>query len=435
MAAVSIYRPRVVDREVKERLASSRIIVLEGPKACGKTSTARQVAASEVLLDVDAAARAAVGVDPMLVLDGLTPRLLDEWQVEPELWNHVRRVADDRELPGQFILSGSSVPADSTTRHTGAGRIGRIRMRPMSLDESGHSTGAISLAALLDGEAVRSPDLGLSLADVTERICVGGWPGFQQLSTPNALRAVASYLDDISRTDINRVERESDDDGNAVRRQRDRDPARVAKLLRSLARNVATGVSITKLAADTVETDDDAQLARDTVYDYLHVLERLMILEDQPAWSPHLRSRRQMRSSPHRHFVDPSLAVAALGASPERLLKDLNYLGFLFESLAIRDLRIYAQASDATVYYYGDSTGLEVDSIIETRDGRWGAVEVKLGGPELIEQGVTSLTKFAKQVDTKKSGPPAFLGLIVATGYGYVRDDGIRIIPLGALAA
>ncbi|HVW89609.1 MAG TPA: DUF4143 domain-containing protein [Gaiellaceae bacterium] len=427
------YQPRVIDQEIRDRLAASKIVILEGPKACGKTSTARQVAASEVLLDVDAAARAAITVDPRLVLDGPIPRLIDEWQVEPELWNHVRRFADDRETPGQFILSGSSVPPDKTTRHTGAGRIGRIRMRPMSLYESGHSTGEMSLAALLAGEPARSPDPGLSLPDVAERICVGGWPGFQQLSTPNALRAVASYIDDISRTDINRVEREDDDDDTVARRQRDRDPARVAKLLRSLARNVATAVSVTKLAADTVETDEDDQLARDTVYDYLRALGRLMIIEDQPAWAPHLRSRRQMRSSPHRHFVDPSLAVAALGASPERLLKELNYLGFLFESLAIRDLRIYAQASDANVSYYGDSTGLEVDSIIETRDGRWGAFEIKLGGPKLIEEGVASLLKFASQVDTEKSGPPAFLGLIVATGYGYVRDDGVKIVPLGAL--
>jgi predicted AAA+ superfamily ATPase len=436
------YRPRVIDLEVEALLASSPVLVIEGPKACGKTSSARQVSASEVLLDTDAAARAAIAVDPTLVLDGPTPRLIDEWQIEPGLWNHVRRVADERGLPGQFILSGSAVPSDDTTRHTGAGRITRIRMRPMSLFESGHSNGSIPLSALLAGERVRVADPGLTLPAIAERISVGGWPALQELPVASALRAVASYLDEISRTDINRVGRGGAD---ADRQGRDRDPVRVKRLLRSLARNVATPVTITRLGADAgmAEPDGDANeedggraLARDTVYDYLQALERLMVIEDQPPWAPHLRSRRQVRSAPHRHFVDPSLAVAALGASPERLMRDLNYLGLLFESLVVRDLRIYAQASDARVFYYGDTkSGLEVDSIVETRDGRWAAFEVKLGGERPIEEGAASLLKFARQVDTDTSGEPACLGLIVASGYGYVRDDGIQVIPIGALTS
>lgn len=426
------YWPRVVDSELRRQLRSARIVVLEGPKACGKTFTARQVAASEVLLDVDESARTAAAVDPALVLDGAVPRLIDEWQVEPKIWNHIPRAADDRGLPGQFILSGSAVPADDETRHTGAGRIARIRMRPMSLFETEHSSGAISLESLLAGEASRSGDPGLTVADIAERIAVGGWPGVRELAAADALRAVASYLDEIRRTDINRIPRPQEDSDEAVaRRERDRDPARVARLLRSLARNVSTSAAVTKIAAETSENDEP--IARSTVYGYLYALERLMIIEDQPAWAPHLRSRRQLRVTPKRHFVDPSLAVAALGASPARLLEDLNYLGLLFESLVIRDLRVYAQESDANVLYYADSSGLEVDAIVQTRDGRWAAFEIKLGGEKLIEEGAANLLRFAQQIDRGKSGSPATLAIIAATGYGYVRDDGVAIIPIGAL--
>ena len=422
------YLPRVVDAELKAQLASTPVVVLEGPKACGKTFTARQVAASEVLLDVDEDARTAAGVDPGLVLEGPVPRLVDEWQIEPRLWNYVRRLADDRGRPGQFILSGSAVPSDNTTRHTGAGRIGRIRMRPMSLFETRHSSGAISIAELLGREAPRSSDPGMSVAAIAERIAVGGWPGFRELSTTAGLRAVAGYLDEISRTDIRRVERIGGTADSATVR---RDPTRVAKLLRSYARNVATAAAVTKLAADAGEADEP--LARDTVYDYLHALERLMIIEDQPAWRPHLRSRWQLRVTPKKHFVDPSLAVAALGASPERLLADLELLGLLFESLAVRDLRIYAQASDARVFYYRDNSGLEIDAIVQARDGRWAAFEIKLGGQKLIDQGASSLHRFAKQIDSSRSGDPTCLGVIVASGYGFVRADGIAVIPLAAL--
>ena len=415
------YTPRVVDEELAALVKATGGVVLEGPKACGKTMTARQIAASEVLLDVDQAARAAASLDASLVLEGATPRLIDEWQLEPGIWNHIRRVIDDRGQPGQFILTGSAVPADDITRHTGAGRITRLRMRPMSLYESGHSTGAISLESLLAGEPARAADSTSDIRTLADRVCVGGWPAFQKLDVDDALRAVQSYLEEIRRTDINRVE------GG-----RKHDPDRVGALLRSLARNVATAAKTTTIADDTAGAD--RSLARDTVYEYLHALERLMIVEDQPAWRPHLRSRAESRVAPKRHFVDPSLAVAALGASPQALLNDLNYFGLLFESLVIRDLRIYAQAAAASVVHYRDSNDLEVDAIVnDEKTNRWGAFEVKLGGEAPIDQAAASLLKFAEQIDTKQSGKPAVLGVIVGTGYGFVRKDGVAVIPITAL--
>lgn len=412
------YRRRVVDRELADRMTATGAVVIEGPKACGKTATARQLAASEVLLDVDESARQAVEVDPRLVLDGPAPRLIDEWQIEPSIWNHIRRAVDERTEPGQFILTGSAVPADDITRHTGAGRIARLRMRPMSLYETGHANGAVSLGGLLDGAPVRSADPGLSVRDLAERIAVGGWPALQDRTTSGALQAVRDYLDEIRRVDIVRV------DGTR------RDPERVGRLLASLARNLSTPAAATTLAADAGGAD--GALDDDTVRDYLRALEGLMIVEEQAAWSPRLRSRSVLRSSPKRHFVDPSLAVAALRSTPERLLSDLNLFGFFFESLVVRELRVYAQASDARVLHYRDNTGLEVDAIVEATDGRWGAFEVKLGAGSVAD-GAASLLRFAERVDTDACGPPAVLGVIVATGYGYRRDDGVAVIPVGSL--
>jgi predicted AAA+ superfamily ATPase len=413
-----VYQRRVVDDELASRLGSSGAVLIEGPKACGKTATARQVAASEVLLDVDAAARLAVSVDPRLILAGAIPRLVDEWQIEPAIWNHVRRAIDDRAAPGQFILTGSSVPADDVVRHTGAGRISRLRMRPMSLFETGHSSGAISLAALLGGEPARAADDGMTVASLAERIAVGGWPGSLGRTVGEALRWARDYLDEIRRVDIGRV--------HATRR----DPERVGRLLRALARSVATTVAATTLAADAGGAD--GALDDETVRDYLAALERLMVIEDQPPWAPHLRSRSILRSAAKRHFVDPSLAVAALRADPTRLLEDLSLLGLLFESLVVRDLRVHAQAMDARVLHYRDNTGLEVDAIIELADGRWAAFEVKLGVGG-IDQGAATLRRFADRVDTQRSGPPLALGVIVGMGYGYTRPDGVAVIPIGAL--
>ncbi len=392
--------------------------MIEGPKACGKTATARQIAASEVLLDVDPNARRAITVDPTLVLGGPVPRLIDEWQVEPEIWNHIRRAVDDRGAAGQFILTGSAVPADDVTRHTGAGRIARLRMRPMSLFETGHTNGAISLADLLAGTPARSPDPGLSVTDLMQRLAAGGWPGLLDLGVEESLRAIRDYLEEIRGVEIRRV------DGSR------RDPERVGRLLRSLARNVATYAAATTLAVDA--GGSDGALDDDTVREYLIALDRLMITEDQPAWAPHLRSKSLLRSAPKRHFVDPSLAVAALRATPDRLLGDLNLAGFLYESLVVRDLRVYAQAADARVLQYRDNTGLEVDAIVETAEGRWGAFEIKLGLGQ-VDEAAANLRKFANRVDTDRCGSPAVLGVIVAGGYGYVRDDGVAVIPIGSL--
>jgi predicted AAA+ superfamily ATPase len=400
------------------RLSAVGAVVIEGPKACGKTATARQIAASEVLLDVDANARQAIAVDPTLVLDGPTPRLIDEWQIEPTIWNHVRRAIDERSNPGQFILTGSAVPPDDITRHTGAGRITRLRMRPMSLIETGRSTGRVSLTELLEGAMRPSPDPGLKLADLVEEVALGGWPGLRGRSVPNGLIAVRDYLDEIARVDVGRVDATH------------RDPNRVARLLQSLARNVATHAAATTLAKDTGGTE--GPLKDDTVREYLGALERLMVVEDQPAWAPHLRSKYRLRTAPKRHFVDPSLAVAALRATPDQLLRDLNLFGFLFESLVVRDLRVYAQAVDAQVSQYRDSGNLEIDAIVQTGDSRWIALEVKLGQGQ-VDHAAANLTRFAERIDIAKCGRPALLGVIVATGYGYRREDGVAVIPIGAL--
>jgi predicted AAA+ superfamily ATPase len=417
VSVAPIYSPRVVDEELRDRLETSGAVLIEGPKACGKTETARQAAASEVLLDVDERARAAAALDPSLILAGDPPRLIDEWQVEPRVWNHVRRAVDDRREPGQFILAGSAVPADDATRHSGAGRFSRLRMRPMSLFESGLSDGSISLRDLMDGGNARSSH-SVGLAGIAEAAARGGWPALQGIPVEAATKSVADYLEEVSRTDINRV------DGVH------RDPGRVHRLLRSLARNVATHVTTTTLAADSADGGGEP-LKRQTVAEYLAALERLFVIEDQPPWEPHLRSRSILRKSPKRHFVDPSLAAAALGAGPAALLRDLNLFGFLFESLVVRDLRVYSQPGRGVVRQFRDNKGLEIDATVETSAG-WGAFEIKLGGDKAIDKAAANLLKFAGEVDTDRTGQPSVLGVIVAGGYGYTRDDGVQVIPITA---
>lgn len=352
------------------------------------------------------------------MLDGPTPRLLDEWQIAPAIWNHVRRAIDDRGEPGQFILTGSAVPPDDITRHTGAGRISRLLMRPMSLFETKRSNGAISLRQMLDGIVSPVADPGLSLADLTEELARGGWPGLRGRTLADGLVAVRDYLQEVARVDVGRADAAS------------RDPNRVLRLLQSLARNVATHAAATTLARDTGGAENP--LKDDTVRGYLAILERLMVIEDQPAWAPQLRSRYRLRTAPKRHFVDPSLAVAALRATPDRLLRDLELLGFLFESLVVRDLRVYAQAADARVLQYRDDSGLEVDAIVEAGDGRWMAFEVKLGAGQ-ADEAAASLRRFVERIDIGQCGSPALLGVIVASGYGYRREDGVAVIPIGAL--
>jgi len=412
------YCPRIADAELRSCLASAGAVVIEGLKACGKTRMAQQLAASAVLLDVDPSARQALAVDPALVLAGARPRLLDEWQVEPALWNQVRRAVDACGEPGQFLLTGSAVPADDAARHTGAGRFSFLRLRPMTLLEIGAGQGGVSLAALLAGEPTSCADPGLAVADLAELVCRGGWPA--QLGRPLAAtsRAARDYLEQVRQVDVQRV------DG------RRRDPQRLGTLLRSLARNVATEVSLTTLAADAGGAD--GPLDPRTVADHLQALERLMVLENQPAWRPHLRSKAALRQAPRRHFCDPSLAVAALGGSPDRLLKDLEWLGLLFESLVIRDLRVLAQALDGEVFHYRDNYGVEVDAIVQLRNGRWGAIEIKLGQGQ-VEAAASSLLRFRSQLDIGRTGEPAFLAVVCGSGYGYRRADGISVVPAGSL--
>jgi predicted AAA+ superfamily ATPase len=416
--ATGRYLPRVVDGELSTRLQSSGAVLIEGPKGCGKTATALQRCASSVRLDTDLQARFAVTVDPSLVLEGPTPRLLDEWQVEPGLWNHVRRAIDDRQQSAQFILTGSAVPADDTTRHSGAGRISRLRMRPMSLFESGHSTGDVSLAAILVGGSVRATDSGLTIRMLADRICAGGWPGLLDHDVTVAAQRNRDYLEEICRTDVVAVD--------GVRR----DPVKVRATLRSLARHVSTPATTVTIASDAGA--GEGAVDRTTVTGYLHALARIHVLEDQPAWAPHLRSRSIVRTHPIRHFVDPSLATASMRVGPEPLLADLNLMSLMFESLVVRDLRVYAQTCDATVSHYRDSADLEVDAIVDDGNGTWAAFEIKLG-TGAIDAGAATLRTFAGKVDTRRCGAPAALAVITATGYAYTRPDGVHVVPIGAL--
>jgi predicted AAA+ superfamily ATPase len=414
-----VYRSRVVDDELNTLLGATGAVLIEGPKGCGKTETGRRAARSEVRLDVDSDARAAATIAPHIILAGDRPRLIDEWQLVPDVWNHVRRDVDAHPgQPGQFILTGSAVPADDKTRHTGAMRFTRLRMRPMSLFETGHSTGTVSLATLFEGSAPAARDPGLSIEAIAERIAVGGWPGLLDRKPKQALYALRGYLDEVRRVDISGLD--------GIRR----DPENVARVLRSLARNIATQASANAIAADVGGADNSVK--PHTVIEYLGALTRLLIVEDLPAWAPNLRSRSPLRSAPTRHFVDPSIAVAALDTRPERLLRDFESLGLLFESLVVRDLRIYAQAMDGRVYHYRDQTGLEADAIVALGDGRWAAFEVKLG-QVAVDKAAANLVKLAERVDPSTDGPPAALAVITATGYGYRRADGVDVIPIGAL--
>ena len=414
------YQPRVVDAEMQAALAASPAVLVEGPRACGKTWTGKRFARSEVLLDATASALLASNMDPSVLLEGETPRLLDEWQLAPEVWNPMRRACDERAGPGQFILTGSADPPDDITRHSGAGRVLRVMMRPMSLLESGQSDGSISLASLFEAGKCAAPDHGLMLNDIIEATCRGGWPRLLRTNVATALRATRGYLNEISRTDISRV------DGVA------RNPAGVRKLLASLGRNVATEASFATLAKDTA--DEEGMVDRRTVASYVAALERLFVVEDLRAWKPHLTSRAQLRKAPKRHFVDPSLAVAALDSTPDAVMQNRKYAGLLFESLVVRDLRIYGQAHNLDLSHYRDSDGLEVDVIIKHPDGRWIAAEVKLGSEAGIQEGIQALHRLQARVDPERSGTPSRLVIITATGYAYEHPDGISIIPITALA-
>jgi uncharacterized protein len=414
------YRSRIVDQELATALASAGFVLIEGAKATGKTETARRAARSEALLDVDEQARIAAALSPDDVLEGAEPRLIDEWQLEPRIWDHVRRAADARSGTGHFILTGSSQPQDDKTRHTGALRMLRILMRPMSLAEVDLSSGDISLRALLDGATPRAAATGMTVPRISEAICTGGWPRLAEATPAEAQRLLRTYIREMAAVDVQRLD--------GVRR----DPRAVMRLVQSLARLVGNPATIKTLARDMNGQDgaaDDGTVSR-----YLDALARLHVTEDLEAWSPTLQSKTRLRTSSVRYFVDPSLAVAALRASPERLRRDWRWFGFLFENMVVRDLRIYAQAIDAQVLAYRDELGLEADAIVELADGRWGAFEVKLGSSDQIEEAAASLLSLRERLQGGSAGEPAALGVIVPGGYGYRRDDGVSVIPVSALA-
>ena len=413
------YRARIVDGLLAARLQAVPTVVIDGARGSGKTASARQQARSEVRFDVDSHARALAELDPAAVIEGAEPRLFDEWQHAPAVWNHVRRASDEGRRPGRFILTGSAVPADDATRHTGAGRISRIRLRPMTLFETGQSNGVASMRGLLSASHVAGPAGEASLSDVTEALCRGGWPANIDTSTVAAQQYVRDYLNEVHRADLGHP-------GG-----RGRDPVGVRRLLRSLARNTATEASHSTLATDA---GGERPLHRDTVRAYIDALERVFVVEDQPAWSARLRSRSRLRRTSKRHFVDPSLAVAALRAGPRRLERDLELLGLLFESLVLRDLRVYAGPHDGEVYHYRDNTGLEVDAVVETAAGEWIAAEAKLGGDKAIDSAARNLLKLRSRVDTAAVGEPSKLIVVTAVGsYCYDRSDGVAVVPITAL--
>ena len=419
MAVVAGYKPRTVDLELAAKLDAVGAILIEGPRGCGKTWTARTRANSLVRLDIEEALREAGRVAPQVLLPGDRPRLLDEWQMVPGLWNHVKVAVDDSGDKGQFILTGSAVPPDASVRQPASTRFGRIRMRPMSLAESGHSSGGVSLAGLFAGGAQPTADLGLDIHAVAARIAIGGWPTLVDGTPEQAMIALRGYLDDVSRVDLQRLD--------GVRR----DPANVERVVRSIARNVSTAASATAIGQDVAGADDAVD--RHTVADYIKALSRVFVVENLPAWSPSIRSRSILRSAEKRHFVDPSLAAAALGIGPDRMVLDTNTMGLLFESLAIRDLRIYAQALDeARVCYYQDNTGLEADAIVVHRDGRWAAFEVKLG-QGLVDEAARNLLSLADRVDQAAHGHPVALAVVTGWGAAYQRGDGVWVIPIGTL--
>lgn len=414
------YRDRIAETNAARILRTARALLIEGPKGCGKTWLAKRFAHSEALLEQDPAAFALAQAEPHRILDGANPRLIDEWQRVPALWGAVRGACDARAEAGQFILTGSATPSDDLTRHSGALRIQRLALRTMSLAERGLSTQEVSLTGLLRGERAEAGPSGHGVSEAVDALCRGGWPGLDDgMPVRDVIAALRSYLEDIARTDIRQV--------NGVAH----DPVRVQALLRSLARNVGTAASLNKLAA---ETSAAAPLSRHSARAYLDALERLHVLEPLMAWPTHLRSRSPLLSSPRHHFTDPSLAVAALRAQPERLLADPEALGLLFESLVIRDLRIYAQAAGAEVFAFRDAAGSEVDAIVDAGDGRWLAVEVKLGGSEQIEQAAQSLRTARGKIDESKMGQAAKLVVVTAAdGYSYERRDGVSVVPLFAL--
>ena len=415
------YLLRLCDIELQKALDASGAVLIEGAKWCGKTSTASNAAKSRLYMqDPDNAASylAMADTKPSLLLHGNSPRLIDEWQMAPVLWDAVRFEVDKRAEAGQFILTGSAVPADNVTAHTGTGRISRLLMRSMSLYESQESNGTVSLADLFTGKQEVESISTLSIEQIAFALCRGGWPASISRKGNTALRMSMDYVEAVINYDVSKV------DGI------EKNPNRVRLLLRSLARNISTLANNQTILSDIEATD--TTISDKTIASYLNALRRIFVVEDLPAWSPSLRSKTAIRTSSKRHFVDPSIATAAMRTTPEGILADFKTFGFLFESLCTRDMRIYAQINDGDVFHYRDKSGLEADMIVCLRDGRWGAIEVKLGNKE-IEEAAINLLALKEKINTDKMREPSFLMVLTGGQFAYQRNDGVLVVPIGCM--
>ena len=420
------YRERIADKMLREKLDAMGAVLIEGPKACGKTTTAEQQAKSVIYIDdptKQAQYKLMAQTNIGALLDGATPRLLDEWQMLPQLWDAIRFTVDHREGDGQFILTGSAVPADtSEIHHSGAGRYGWLLMRPMSLWESCDSTGEVSLGKLFTSPEAIGASSHVDIARLAYLICRGGWPrAIAKQTEKSALQQVVEYYRAIVGSDISRVDN--------VRR----DSERAMRIMRSYARHQGAQVSVATISKDISANEVDA-VSESTIEAYLTALRKIFVIEDMRAWNPNLRSKTSIRTSDTRYYVDPSIAVAALGLGPEDLTNDLETMELLFETLCMRDLRVYADAIDGNVYHYRDKSGLECDAVVHLRNGQYGLIEIKLGGDSLIEDGVKTLTALSSLIDTTRMKAPAFKMVLTGVGdYAYCRPDGVYVVPIGTL--
>lgn len=418
------YRKRIADDILARKLEGKGAVLIEGPKWCGKTTTAEQVAASILYMDDPEKKEQNISMselNPKRLLKGDTPRLIDEWQIAPKLWDAIRFEVDHRRALGQFVLTGSAVPVDTKEiTHSGTGRFTWLTMRPMSLYESGDSTGDVSLKGLFENNAVDG-ETDMTIDRLAFLACRGGWPQAIDMRDDIALDQARDYYDAVVRSDINRADNIQ------------KNSEKVRRLMRSYARNQGSQVPNTVLARD-VSANDEESMSHETVASYLNALRKIFVVEDMPAWNPNLRSKTAIRSSDTRYYVDPSIAAAALGIGPNDLINDLNTFGFIFETLCIRDLRVFADALDGQVYHYRDKEGQECDAVVHLRNGQYGLVEIKLGGDKLIEEGVQSLKKMESKIDTGKMKAPSFLMVLTGVGdYAYRRKDGVCVVPIGCL--
>ncbi|HOE82478.1 MAG TPA: DUF4143 domain-containing protein [Myxococcota bacterium] len=418
------YLPRIIDKLLSERLEAKGAVLLEGPKWCGKTTSAKLIAASFISMDQPEMIKqyqSMAELSPLALLEGETPRLIDEWQIAPNLWNAVRYEVDQRDEFGQFILTGSAVPAEiDESMHTGTGRISRLYMRPMSLYESEDSNGKVTIRDLFANQEI-SAKSDTDLEEIAFLICRGGWPKAVGLAERLALFQAIDYFDAVVSADISRVD--------SVRR----DKEKAKRFLKSYARNVATRATLETIRKDVL-ANHSGTFDPVTLYSYRDALTKIFVIEDLPAWNPNLRSKVAIRTTDTRYFVDPSIATAALQLSPKDLLNDLNTMGLVFENLCVRDLRIYADYLDGSIYQYRDSNGLECDAVIHLRDGSYGLIEIKLGGDSLIEEGAENLKELASKIDTNKMKKPAFMLVLCAkVPFAYRRKDGVYIAPITCL--